>query len=196
VPELFGWADGALMTIFAMVDYAGVADRWLQEQEPGRPSLGTTVNGTVTERVLKDGRAEIHVVLHFKNALAWAGGFDEFLAGEREPLFFGATAPQVLAGAAPALASGTYQAKFIVPAAGEPLPDLIQVAFDPRPGDEDLQLTFHAQARGVLHASSGYAEGTPGQLSIQQVGIFHTKSPVKANDPFPVESITLRPIGR
>lgn len=193
LPELavwFDWINGASTTA-AIVDYAGVADTWLRQR--GGPSLGTETEGTVTERVLKDGRVEVHVIVRTRNALAYAGS-SEYLSGD--PLFFGATAPEVLAGATPALASSILQIKYITTAPGLPFPDLLQIAFAPQPGQEVLQVKFHAQAQGMLRAASGFPEGTMGQLLVQQVGIFHTKSPVKANDPFPVEFIKLRPIGR
>jgi hypothetical protein len=192
LPELIVWVDAAFTTT-GVVDYTGVADAWLRANSGGRISLGTTVTGTVTERALRDGRAEIHAVLHFKNALAYAGSA-AYVAGD--PVFFGATAEQVLAGAEPVLASGTLVIRFIVAEPGMALPDLVQVAFDPQPGQEVLQVSFHAQARGTLHAASGFAEGTFGQLSIQQVGVFHTGSKKKANDPFTAERVSLHPIGR
>src|SRR5918912_1885672 len=41
----------------AAIDYAGLAKRVM-------PSIGTTTSGTVTERPLADGRAEVDVQLH------------------------------------------------------------------------------------------------------------------------------------
>lgn len=192
LPEILVWGDPGF-TITGFIDYAGVAETWLRAHSGGTISLGTEVTGTVTERTLKDGRAEIHVVLHAKNALAFAGN-GEYMAGD--PVIFGATAQQVLAGATPTLGSATLQLKFIVAAPGLPLPDFGQIAFNPLPGEEVLQVMFQGQADGALHTGSGFAEGTLGRLSIQQVGVFHTKSPAKANDPFPAERVTLRPVGR
>jgi hypothetical protein len=63
------------------VDYAGVADRWLVSQ--GGPSLNTEFSGTITERALDDGRAEVMVLLHTGNALSW---FVDNLACDAPPL--------------------------------------------------------------------------------------------------------------
>lgn len=191
LPDLIGnfGRDGAT---FGWFDYTGVADAWLLEMSNGAIDLGTTVDGRVTERLLNDGRVEIDVRVTARNALAFAGAAD-YLPGD--PVHFGATAPQVLAGATPALGTVTMQFTFILAAPGLPLPDLVQVAFFPEPGEEILKIVYHARATGVLHAPSGFAEGTAGTLSVQQVGIFHTRSPRKANNPFAAESVVLRPTG-
>src|SRR5215510_4082499 len=52
----------------ASFDYPGLADRVLSTL--GRP-LGTTIDGSITERLLPDGRADVQVVLHTTNALSW-----------------------------------------------------------------------------------------------------------------------------
>ncbi len=191
-PELFGWFNGTFTTS-GYVDYTGQTDTWLQSASDGKISLGTTVDGSVTERLLSDGRVEVHVILRTRNALTWAGS-SSYVAGD--PVTFGASPAEVLADATPVLGSSTLNVKYITTAAGLPLPDLIQIAFAPEPGQEDVQVVFHAQATGVLREGSGFPDGTSGRLLIHQVGIFRTKSPSKAENPFVVEIVELKATGK
>ena len=188
VPEFISWFSGSFATT-GIVDYAGMANTWLQQVSGGAISLGTTVEGSVTERALKGGGVEVHVILRTTNALTWAGD-GGYLAGD--PVWFGSSATQVLAGATPVLGSSTLDVKFVTTAAGLPMPDLVQIAFAPEPGQGPLQVEFHAQANGDLHAGSGFPEGTTGRLLVHQVGIFRTKSPSKAENPFVVEIVDLK----
>jgi hypothetical protein len=149
----------------------------------------------VTERPLSDGRALIHLRLRTSNALAAApAGF----AGDFTQPLFGSDPGAVLAGAPPALAESRLDLKFIAPAVGAPLPDLVQLSFFPEPGQELLQEKFHASAVGELHASFGVPEGTLGRLIVQQVGVrLHNPRPHgKVSDGFPVEFIKLQTLGR
>jgi hypothetical protein len=168
------------------MDYAGLADAYLQSQ--GAASLGTTMAGTVRERPLRDGRAEVKVNLHTKNALSWANDCCDFAAGV---LLFGSRATDVLAGSAPALGECFLDFVFINTAPGAPLPDLLQVAFLPEPGQELRTLSFRGTASGPLHAAFGVAEGTPGRLVITQTGIFFTSFQGATADGFPAERVDL-----
>jgi hypothetical protein len=69
VPDEIGWANAAPSTLFAWFDYNGTAADYLAGFGI---DLGTTTSGKVTERPLKDGRAEVQVILDTKNALTWA----------------------------------------------------------------------------------------------------------------------------
>jgi hypothetical protein len=69
----------------ASIDYAGIAAAWLETK--GSPSLGTSFSGSVIERPLRDGRAEIHVGLHTQHALTWVVEGQDFANGA---LIFGA----------------------------------------------------------------------------------------------------------
>jgi hypothetical protein len=75
VPDQLGWANNPDLSNkppfqFALFDYAGLANDYLISHR--YPSLGTTTDGTITERPLADGRAEVHVILHTTNALAFS----------------------------------------------------------------------------------------------------------------------------
>ena len=169
VPDYVGWADGDVIT-FALVDYAGLANAWIENETGGAQSLGTRVGGKVKERATHDGRAEVRVQLETKNALAWA-----FLVKDADfendplpflntPLAFGARAQDVVAaGAAPALGKAEFDITFMNSALGAPLPDLVQLVNDTKPGQTPLTFTFEAQARGAK------PDGTPARLRIRQV---------------------------
>lgn len=175
IANFIGWTDPAEV-ISASVDYAGLADDW------AGGAFGTQMTGSVTERPLADGRAEVHVRLHTSNALSWAvDGFDF-----NGPLLFGNRAPDVLSGMEAALGDSLLHVKFINTAPGDPLPDLIQLVFFPQPGQELLFLSFQASAFGPR------SDGTPGGLKVIQTGLFLNTSEAA----FPVEKINLFSVGR
>jgi len=98
-----GWTDPAA-SLFVLVDYAGLANQYLGG------ALGTTMDGSVSEEPLADGRADVTVLVHTKNALTWAvAGFDS----ANGPLLFGHRAQDVAGGADAALGESTLQLRFI-----------------------------------------------------------------------------------
>jgi hypothetical protein len=123
---MVGWSVGPALTIFALLDYAGLANNYLVSQ--GGNSLGTTITGSINERPLAVGRAQVAVTLRTKKALVWVSDISETFPG---PLLFGHRVDEVLAGASPALAECTLYVVFINTAPGAPLPDLIQLVFAP-----------------------------------------------------------------
>ncbi|MGE0886684.1 MAG: hypothetical protein AB7P14_24355 [Blastocatellales bacterium] len=168
VPDFIGWltAAGVQPPYFASVDYAGLANGWLVAN--GHSSLGTTYGGSITERPLANGRAQVSVTLHTQNALAWVGDLStgDFANGT---LLFGHRAQDVLAGADASLAESHLVAVFNISAPGAPIPDLVANSFcvGPNPaGCELVSLSFYANANGILHEAAGVAEGTPGRAVI------------------------------
>jgi len=166
------------------MDYAGVQDAVLGD------ILGTTITGSINERPLADGRAEVTVQLHTKNALAWAvQGFDT----ANGPVLFGSRITDVQNGATPALGDCTLTVKFINSAPGDPLPDLIEFLFC---RFQDLEfLSFSGQASGSL------ANGHPGRLEVTEKGLITVAGVANANsrvafDAFPVEHIIIRAVGK
>jgi hypothetical protein len=173
-----------------VLDYNGIAAAYLRAN--GGPDLGTTFSGTVTERVLNDGRAQITVVLHTESALTFV---DDVTA----PAFgtvirLGATPAQVLAGAPVALGSSTIRLTYIAPEPGMPLVDLGVTLFEPDTY-EVVKFGFQAQAEGVLHAASGYPEGTVGLVRAKELDRF-TPGLLRRGEPFRVEHIRLSPLMR
>lgn len=179
-------ADGLSMS----VDYAGIADRWIVAESGGAVSFGTTFSGGITERPLADGRAEVQVILRTRNALTWVvDGFDF-----NGPLAFGWRAPDVLYdGRIPALGSSVMKFTFINTGPGAPMPDLMQLVFEPLPGQELVSVIYNGRADGELHAASGYPEGTAGHAGTHQTGLFMSGFHGAVGDGFPAENVWLAP---
>jgi hypothetical protein len=196
---------------FALVDYTGLTGKFLFDTYG--ISLGTTVSGSVSERPLDDGRAEVTVNLHTSNALAWAMNFDPtgpVSQFNNNPLLFGARAQDVAPpnSMVPALADIEFRLVFKNTAPGAPLPDLVcinqgpdcpNVASCPAGFEIDF-LSVYANATGPLHALAGLGpEGTPGRLVVTQTGLIkpgiHNGFRGALSDAFPAESIELHRIG-
>jgi hypothetical protein len=191
VANFLGTSDPA-RGICAAVDYAGLADQWITAASGGSISFGTTFSGSVTERPLDDGRAEVDVRLNTRDALTWAIDGCDFATS---PLLFGHRAPDVLAGEDAALGDVAFRIQFINTTPGAPLPDLIQLLFVPEPGQELRMLAIDARASGSLRATFGVPDGTPGRLTDIQSGLFMTRFMGAVGDGFPVERIDLHVVG-
>lgn len=178
--------------LFASVDYAGLADEAIMELTDGAVSFNTTFDGKVTERPLKDGRTEVHVILKTSNALTWVfdtANFDDTDPDpfNNVPLEFGARIGEILEGAEPALGDSQLQVTFIhgEPVGGD-LPDLLQLLFAPTEDQEVLSLSFHSNTIGEL------ADGSTGRATVQQRAIFGGDPA----DDFKVEQVRLKAIGK
>jgi hypothetical protein len=197
-PNFIGWSNDFDKTPvrFAGVDYAGVSNAY-----PG--GSGPQFDGTVTERPLADGRAQVKVSLHTSNANIWVIELD--LSGDvlaqiagTAPTLFGHRPVDVLAGAGQALADSLLEVTFVNSAPGAPLPDLIQLANfpDTLPNVTLQTLKFVAHATGPLTAAFGVAEGTPGRCTIVQTGhIVHAGQGKALEDAYPAEMINLQIVG-
>jgi hypothetical protein len=183
---------------FAVVDYCGFADEYLRSVDPDL-ALGTTMDGSIRERPLKDGRVEVTVILHTKAALTFARNVTDLTDPNPsdDPPDFGSHAVDVVNGAEPALGDSNLKVVLRNTAPGADLPDLVDafILGNAGPGQELLALGFHADARGPLHASFGVSEGTPGKCVVAQTGIFFTNSQSKNFDGFPAERVDLMAIG-
>jgi hypothetical protein len=189
VQNFFGCTDpnsGQAMSI----DYAGLASDYLATQGINIP---TRTSGSVIETELPDGRAEVTVLLHTRNALTWAIPWDPASTANQfgeNPLFFGARPLDVVAGAKPALGESFFVFKFINDAPGDTLPDILQLAIAPEPGQELVGLVFTASAEGELRDEFGVRDGTRGRVETVQVGLFQD------TPSFPVESVTIEVFGK
>jgi hypothetical protein len=206
VPDYIGWtrpfATPTADQRLALVDYAGVANEWLVEQ--GYPSLGTTFSGHIIERPLRDGRAEVKVVLHTQNALTYVTTYDvngPINQAQINPLLFGWRPQDLLADAAkvPTLGESHLTVVFINSAPGAPLPDLINLLIlgDTAPGQEPITISFHSNVTGQFRAASGFPDGDPGHLIVTQTGVLF-RGPFKGAtaDGFPAERVELRRTGQ
>lgn len=144
-----------------VIDYAGIAARYLQERTGGAVNLGTAIRGQVLERVRPDGLVEIEVLLLTDNALAWVN--DCRFGGS--PALFGHTVTEVEGGAPADLGSSVLHFKFIVSTIGAPLPDLFRILSARNPGEQLVSATMSAQVSGVFREISGVPEGTPGRVT-------------------------------
>lgn len=198
VPDFIGWlsAFASPPVRFAAVDYAGLAAKYVQDN--GGPALGTQLSGSVNERRLPDGRAEVIVNLDFTNALTWAFVFDP--AGPIDqvataPLIFGYRAQDLVTnpGLTPGLSAGHLQAKFNNTAPGAPLPDLVSfILGSTAPGQELLSISFRSDGLGPLRTSFGVPDGTAGICVVTQTGLFMTPFKGAVGDGFPAERVEVR----
>jgi hypothetical protein len=195
-PNFLGWNSefDSPPVLFAGVDYAGLAEEAYNGNLP-------QMSGTVTERPLKDGRAEVTVLLHTKNANAWVIELD--LSGDlldqvaNKPTLFGHRPYDVSQGAGQALGDSFLHVDFINDSPGALLPDLIQLVNFPTAKQELKFMGFSTNAKGPLTSEFGVAEGTPGKCTVAQTGLFMTHGKGQAlADSFPAEDIHLRAIGR
>ena len=170
----------------AWVDYAGVTNQ--QIVASGGASLGTTADGTVVERPLDDGTAEVTVLVHTTNAFVYVTDFPS-----PNPLF-GNTPADVAAGAQAGVGKCLLHVVFINSAPGAPLPDLLQ-AFSTAGGVRFVAMT--STAAGPLNANFGVPTGTPGLFQMTQTGVLqsHGKGGPRG-DFFPAEHINLTVAGR
>jgi hypothetical protein len=179
----FGWSDPYTSPLaFIFVDYAG---RWANFL-----GLDTTVEGTVKERVQRDGTTLVSVQVHLTDALCYG------LVGGQ--LVFGHTIPQLHADPAldAGLATCNFKLDFIsnLPP-GSPLPSLTAI-----PNSRLVKLQITAEAIGTFRAASGYPEGTPATAQVTEVGLYSVPSkgagaPGTRNDYFPAEHVHFEPIG-
>ena len=187
--QSLGWTDPKTVR-FAQVDFSSHANKWIVES--GGISLGTETEGKVIERPLSDGRAEVTVLLHTKNALTWVVEL-ESLVQPIDPysdyLVFGHRADDVLQGMDPALGESFLKWVFINDAPGDPLPDLL-AQFVVEPTVETLMLSFEAHADGTLREAFGVPDGTPGRAQITEIENGATA------DGWPAEHINLKAVGR
>jgi hypothetical protein len=161
----------------AFADYTGKFGACMQNA--GGPALNTVVNGTVSERDLPDGTAEILVNVHFTNTLAYARDLTQGDA----PLILGYYPSELIGHPEnrPGLASGYLQAKFIIEHPGDPLPDLVFTNV--------LSIAARINANGPLRAEFGVPEGTPGKFVVSQTGLTIPGGGVGVADSFPAELV-------
>ncbi len=212
------WIDGYRR--FARVDFVGLVDRYLEAN--GMPTFGTSIMGSITERPLPDGTAQVSVRLHATHAPAWVTyrkwidlngdgvGTGNELSGPTLKAW-GNGAAALAAGAAPSLGDVEFKIVFINPSMGAPMPDLYRFYFDPVYAAAKLYMSIAAQGIGELGgdaATIGLGDpGAPADLLIHQVGLLEVFAslPETAGQPgmhegifnnggWPVELLEIKPI--
>jgi hypothetical protein len=213
-PDYNGWSTpDSAPPHFAYVDYAGVLAKYLADlpnadlpnEEPIH--LGTKVHGTVLERHLPDGRAEITVRMITTNALTWivkTNFDDEEYSLVTYPLDFGYRPAELIADRSlrPALAVSHLEWVFRMEEPGLPLPDIGLVSYgDPPPG-QLLSYDFRARAFGAVREEfdGDVPDETRGIAKIINVGE-GLDNPECYEDPdlvlvcWPEEVIEIKPLG-
>jgi len=196
LPDFIAWTNNDPQTMFVSVDYAGVVASYLNSH--GGPSLGTTMSGSVTERPLADGRAEVSVLLHTDRALTWTIALPPTDLAT-DPLLYGYRGTDLLADPSltPALSSSDLQVVFKNTAPGAALPDLVTafILGEAEPGQELVMLAFRSRGSGPLRAAFGVADGTPGRCTVVNTGLFQTPFKGAVADAFPAEHVQLQAVG-
>jgi hypothetical protein len=190
--DYVGWLSVAdkQPTLFAMVDYAGVTNKALDL------GIRTTFGGSITERPLADGRAEVVVTLQTRNALTLVVDLDEV----HDPYDFHCTRCKVLFGsigadvkheAAPALGNSFLQLVMKNTAIGAPLPDIFSAFVTGNTyqnGQELISISFHAKAVGLL------SNGEEGAVKIDQIGrVAMVGQGNVFQDEFDIEKVEVKP---
>lgn len=197
VAGFFSWTDLAGRNM--AVDYAGLVNRcWPTLQLP------TSFSGTIIERPLADGRAEVTVILHTQNAVTFVADQDPAVG----TLLFGQRwNPAGTCGVVstsgldnPVLGDFFLQLVFTNTAPGAPLPDLFQLfgVIPPASGQEPRTLKVSAKAVGPLYNLPGIPNGSMGQASTHQVGLLYKfgANGKPGIDGFTVERVDLKRIGK
>ncbi len=186
---VMGWLAGD-SPFGASTDLGGVVNRYLATHSNcAQPTLNTSFSGDITEKALPDGRTQVHVILHGKNAFMRA-----YLVEDGTPVL-GHSRAQVCAGAAPAVGDFVMVLDFIHnrPPGGA-LPDLF--FFGAEPGQELKGLLVNATATGPLNSHPDVADGTMGVLHVVQRLINVNGNGIPGKDNWPAEIINLTPIGQ
>ncbi len=181
------WSDPKA-GLFMAVDYAGLAAQWLEEQSGGEISIRPEIDGTVIERPLPNGCAEVTVLCHTRNTDMGVAPLDDTLTS-----LFGHNPLEVLAGDEPALGDSFLKWVFINEAPGAPLPDLL-VAYSEHPQNM-IMLSIEANGTGPLSEAFGVPDGTPGRAQMTQVGVFRSPGMGATADGWPAEHIKLQVLG-
>ena len=158
-------------------------------------NLGTTIDGMITERELRDGRALVRVVFHVSQAFVVA--YDSTRPGPVEDrLLFGHMPGQIQAGEEPGLGEIMLKVEFINTEPGVPLPSLVEL-FDPPARVELQKILVVATAEGPLSELMGVPDGTPGMLQTTQRGLIDVHGIIKDGDDDvdPAEHVNIWAVG-
>jgi hypothetical protein len=157
--DYVGWVDKDVK-YFALVDYAGIANRDLK--------IGTTVKGSVRKCTLPNGATQVYVNLLADKAMGFAQTIDALSNNgfdfNATPAFFGAKAADVKNRKTAATGPAAFSATFVMPNAAPNFPNLIDVVVD-NPGNyKPVTLAFTSSTDGKC------ANGKDGNMFVHQVG--------------------------
>lgn len=170
------WID-PVTNRYMTIDYSGKVNDFIVAH--GGKSVGTVVSGTVIQRPLPNGTAEITVQLNLQNAVVWAS--------QGSTLVFGHVPLDIVSGYTPALATVNFNLKFTISAPGAPLADLATIVFTQH---AQVFQQLNAIGQGPFLAAYGVPDGTPGIAQTTQTGVFQSQgSGGPRGDYFPAEHI-------
>jgi hypothetical protein len=176
-------------------DFTGVINNTLHL---GLPS---TFDGSISERALSDGTAEVKIMLRAQKVLTFVLRWSDIT------LLFGGTPAQIFdfpgwedlntpewenAKGTQTLGDAVFEITFINSAPGDPIPDIIEILTSRRV----TKVNFNSSAFGPLTAAAGLGpDGTPGHAWSNQVARFTIVHGHLAIDGCAVENIRLQPVG-
>jgi hypothetical protein len=185
------WNNSNNPMFVGAIDFGGIVNQFLVANNCGQPDLGTTFSGDIIETALPDGRTQVHVVLHGKNAFMRA-----FLEADGTPVL-GYTRFEVCGGATPMLGNFLLTVDFINnQGLGGPLPDLFELLGAPEPGQLFQGILVDATAQGPLRFLPGVQPGTPGFMHVLQRGPYVRGKGVPGHDYFPAELVNVKARGQ
>lgn len=174
VPNYVGWTDNVDInkaTIFALVDYAGLANDCLESTDcldSLDVNLGTRVNGLVIQSELADGSTRIAVALTTTNALGFAQSVADLRSSNFDflhtPTIFGNKAQDVASGKKAAVGHSIFLATFSITGPDAPLPDLVDVIVNNSDAFAPVNVNFIATIPGKCE------HGTRAVLHVDQKG--------------------------
>lgn len=188
VKDYVGWTDNNPQTTFALVDYAGLANKYIKNQTGH--SVGTKVNGFIIECALSDGRAQVTVNIITTKALGFAQSIDELVKNNFDflntPTIFGAKAQEVIAGKKSSIGSVLFSISFLIPQAGANLPDLLDV-INPDSDNKYKYAPIKLNFKSTIFAKC--ANGKKARLEVHQIAstnelnaLIFTKEKVEITD--------------
>ncbi len=175
------------------IDYAGLGARVIRQKTHGVVSLHTKMDGVVYERPLPDGRAEVTVQLHTRNALSFVISQPDADFDAQGQAIFGYRPQDIVEDfqadghldVTPSVGSCFFHIVLINTEVGAVLPDLaVFVGIAPTlPGQELVSITMFADANGTIRNND---DSQPGSLQVRQAsGVGFS---------FPIEEIILQVI--
>jgi hypothetical protein len=148
--------------------------------------LPSTFDGSIMEKPLPDGRAEVKISIRAHNVLTYVLSV---LTGPPYPVLFGASRSMVEGGATATLGEAKLEITFINSAPGAPIPDIYAMDIS--------RITFNASAFGPLTAAAGLGpDGTRGHAWTNQVGLLTKVHGHPSIDGFATEYVRLQAVGR
>ncbi len=150
------------------VDYAGLGDQWVMQQNGGQKGFGTNMTGGISEELMPDGRAQVTIDLQTNNAMAFVTQGPDL---KGSPVIFGHHLRDVMNPATPpGLGTLSMHVVMINNAPGAPLPDLIQLIKAPMNGQQLVSMDVKFNGNGQLGQPFTDVPNAYGTMTLYQNG--------------------------